>query len=226
MPGAPFSAEVVSETVHWLRDGSQLIQRRAPTHVYRDSDGRVRSDGPEILDLAAFSVVHTDVYIFDPVARLAYVLDANKKVAYVRKLMPMELGPSFRSTAYYPYPPQLPPDMHNLPDSMASPDGKRLPLQPELRQTPLGMMDLEGLALEGLRNIDTAPAGWHGFRQSFDMILDSWVSKELDCLVFWKMSDPRTGEATWKLEHIDRSVPDPNLFQVPSDYITKKPNER
>jgi hypothetical protein len=41
--GAPFSADVVSETIQTLQDGTRIVQR-FEGRIYRDSKGRTRSD--------------------------------------------------------------------------------------------------------------------------------------------------------------------------------------
>ena len=37
-------------------------------------------------------------------------------------------------------------------------------------------------------------------------------------VVYSKQSDPRTGEQTYRLTNINRSEPDPSLFQLPTGY--------
>jgi hypothetical protein len=47
---------------------------------------------------------------------------------------------------------------------------------------------------------------------------ERWYSQELQTVVLTKNSDPRMGETTYRLTNINRSEPDPSLFQVPADY--------
>jgi hypothetical protein len=37
-----------------------------------------------------------------------------------------------------------------------------------------------------------------------------------------KRTDPRSGESTMRVTNIQRSEPDPSLFEVPSDYTIKQ----
>src|SRR6478672_10155310 len=41
--GAPFSADIVTESIQTLADGNRIVQR-SNTHMYRDSEGRVRRE--------------------------------------------------------------------------------------------------------------------------------------------------------------------------------------
>jgi hypothetical protein len=97
-------------------------------------------------------------------------------------------------------------------------DGKRFALQPQRTEQSLGAKELEGLAVEGRRFTDAAPAGWHGYDKPIEMSLEVWVSKDIDSIVLWTMTDPRVGKSTWKLTKVDRSEPDADLFLVPPDF--------
>src|SRR5450759_838848 len=69
--GAPYSAEAVNETNQMLADGTR-IHRENRTTVYRDSEGRTRSESPD------------SVTITDPVANVTYLL--NPKTMTGQKL--------------------------------------------------------------------------------------------------------------------------------------------
>jgi hypothetical protein len=74
--GAPYSAETLTESVQVLGDGNR-ITRKTMTRVYRDTDGRTRTeqfnaDGTEV----------RQVNISDPVAGATYVLHPRTRVAY------------------------------------------------------------------------------------------------------------------------------------------------
>jgi hypothetical protein len=62
------------------------------------------------------------------------------------------------------------------------------------------------------------PAGSQGNDRAFDTVTDRWFSNELKIHILIKHSDPRSGENTTRTRIIDRSEPDPSLFQVPADY--------
>jgi hypothetical protein len=79
--GAPYSADVTTEIVQQLADGNR-IERRSTSSVARDGEGRVRREqqvtaiGPILPSRNAQIVT-----INDPVAKVHYSLDTERKVA-------------------------------------------------------------------------------------------------------------------------------------------------
>jgi hypothetical protein len=71
--GAPYSAEMVTETTQSLADGN-TISRRKTGHVYRDSEGRTRQE-------TASEGKTRSIFINDPVERKHYVLTPGAKRA-------------------------------------------------------------------------------------------------------------------------------------------------
>ena len=55
---------------------------------------------------------------------------------------------------------------------------------------------------------------------------ETWVSKELSLTLLEKYSDPRFGDSVTRVTSLNRSEPDPALFQVPPDYILQEPNTK
>ncbi|MBO0862880.1 MAG: hypothetical protein J2P21_31160 [Chloracidobacterium sp.] len=88
----------------------------------------------------------------------------------------------------------------------------------EANQESLGKQTIEGVEAEGTRVTFTIPAGQIGNDRPIVTVNERWYSPELQTVVLSKNSDPRIGETTYKLINIDRSEPDPSLFQVPADY--------
>ncbi|MCI0335937.1 MAG: energy transducer TonB [Acidobacteria bacterium] len=85
--GAPFSGEMVYESIHTLADGNRIVNRSATT-IHRDSQGRTRREQPFIFFSNFGSAGNNDrksIQIFDPVDGSTYILDAQARTA--RKLM-------------------------------------------------------------------------------------------------------------------------------------------
>jgi len=82
----------------------------------------------------------------------------------------------------------------------------------------LGEQSIEGVSAKGTRTITTIPAGAIGNERPIETIYEKWYSDELQMVVFSKSSDPRFGEQTYRLTNINRSEPDPALFQPPPGY--------
>ncbi len=92
---APFSGEMVYETIQTLADGNRIVNRSS-TVIYRDSEGRTRREqsfnffGP----FGGGNSEHKNIHVFDPVANTSYTLDPQERTA--RKIM------SFGRVAYPP----------------------------------------------------------------------------------------------------------------------------
>ncbi len=76
--GAPYSAEVVTETRQSLADGN-VISRSKSGMVYRDSEGRTRQE-------TATDGEHRSIHISDPVDNKHYILNPGAKRAVVLPL--------------------------------------------------------------------------------------------------------------------------------------------
>jgi hypothetical protein len=92
----------------------------------------------------------------------------------------------------------------------------------EVNQEQLGTQTIEGVAAEGTRTTFTIAAGKIGNDRPIVTVNERWYSQELQTVVLSKNSDPRMGETTYRLTNIDRSEPDPSLFQVPADYTVEE----
>jgi hypothetical protein len=57
-----------------------------------------------------------------------------------------------------------------------------------------------------------------GNEKDLQIVSEVWMAQDFKAIVMSKRSDPRIGETTFKLSNIQRSEPDPSLFQVPADY--------
>ncbi len=76
--GAPFSADIVSETIQTLPDGNRIVQR-SEGRVYRDSQGRTRNE--RNFQMGGSSEQKQTINIFDPVAGVNYILDPETRTA-------------------------------------------------------------------------------------------------------------------------------------------------
>jgi hypothetical protein len=83
-------------------------------------------------------------------------------------------------------------------------------------KTRIAMID--GVMVEGTRTTTTYPVGAMGNDRPIVVTRESWHSPELRLEVLMKSSDPRSGESTMRFRIINRSEPDPALFQIPPGY--------
>ncbi len=87
--------------------------------------------------------------------------------------------------------------------------------------TGLGTREIEGVKAEGKLRSYEIPAGEVGNRNPIVVSDETWYSPELQVTVLSRHSDPRAGEATYRLTGIRRQEPAAALFAVPSDYTVK-----
>ncbi|NNG24786.1 hypothetical protein [Telluria aromaticivorans] len=87
----------------------------------------------------------------------------------------------------------------------------------------LGTREFNGLKAQGSSRSYEIPAGEIGNRNAIVVSTETWVSPELQAVVYQKRSDPRAGDAVLRLESLRREEPAAALFAVPSDYTVKDP---
>jgi hypothetical protein len=219
--GAPYSAEVVTDSTQTLGDGNRIV-RHTLARVYRDSDGRTRRqvDRPDGT---------SEISIHDPIAHMSWILDTGRHTA--RQLQgaavlalndaARALEPARRTTQ------QVTVFVNGQPQTVAiglpSEEPRDQPTEEHLvRRT------MEGLQVEGVRRTQMIAAGAIGNERPIVVTTEEWTSPNLKVLVFSEHTDPRTGISTYKLVNVSRAEPSPSLFEVPADYtvVTSPPGRR
>jgi hypothetical protein len=87
----------------------------------------------------------------------------------------------------------------------------------------LGSREFNGVKANGTLRSYEIPAGEIGNRNAILVSTETWISPELQAVVYQKRSDPRSGESVFRLEDLKREEPAAALFTVPSDYTVKEP---
>lgn len=213
--GAPYSAEVVNETIQTLADGNRIVQRTSAMQ-YRDSEGRERREETSAMGA---------IFITDPVAGTRYTLHPDSRTAEKGPARGLNIttyargGRGGRSGG--------------LTVAVAGPGPgvalggpqefifTRIGDPGALKTEQLGNMYIEGVQAEGTRTTTTIPAGDIGNDRPINIVDERWYSPDLQMTIMTKHSDPRTGETSFALKNINRSSPPPNLFEVPADYTVK-----
>jgi len=195
--GAPYSGIEVRTSQQLLADGN-LIQRQSQTNVYRDSQGRVRT---ETTMQRPDGTMATRISIADPVAGVVHELDPQRKVSFDR---PARFRNSSASSA------------------SQTPPASTVPANANEKRETLAAQPMNGLIASGTRVTRTIPAGQIGNTQPIETVREVWTSSDLKVPVMTKISDPRTGTVVTQLTNVNRSEPDASLFQVPADYTVRK----
>jgi hypothetical protein len=217
--GAPYSAEQITEHIQTLPDGNRIVNTTT-THLYRDSQGRTRTEvtmparnGAEPPMTATIDDVVTGaMYTLQPATKTAFKMPAPRP-------LPAPPGSASETVPFPvalpapPPPPPLPAGSGPMVISFTSAMPK-----PDVKTQDLGTQPINGVSATGTRITSTIPAGAIGNEMPIEIVSETWYSPELKMVVKSVQNDPRIGQTTVTVTNIDRSVPDPSLFQVPSDY--------
>ena len=228
--GAPYSAEVITESLQTLSDGNRIVHRTSEK-VYRDSEGRVRREetrGSEVT-----------VTITDPVAGKSFTLVPATRTVRQAPLLPLwnfSFGNSGLLWDQYFWANRSatsPGGRRGLTGTFSAdgkgsftatfPAGRENPRSPrqsgyDYSEEHLPNRTIEGVVASGVRRTTTIPQGAIGNEQPIKIVSEEWTSPDLQILVLTETSDPRTGRSTYKVTNISRSNPDPSLFKAPLDY--------
>ena len=188
--GAPFSADLITESTQALADGNHIHQT-STSRLYRDGEGRTRRE--QSLDslgvLAPNANLPPVVFINDPVAHVNYALSPSAHTAT------RSAGAGRRM---------------RVPQALPGGQG--------LKTESLGHQAIEGVPAEGTRTTMTIAAGQLGNEQPIQIVTETWYSADLQTVILSKRSDPRSGETVTRYANISRTEPPHALFEVPADY--------
>jgi hypothetical protein len=236
----PYTLSRKTSFVQKLADGT-TISRTTTGKEARDSQGRTYHEnqiegmgGPARVNLVTYTV-------FDPIARVNINWNSQNKEANVFHMpepKPRQptaarvgggtgasatgvmggIGTSVGAVAgggltVTPAPSIL----RTLPDTSDRPKIQRERLDPK---------NIAGVYCEGNRTTTTYAIGWFGNDKPIVQVQETWTSRELRITMLTVNDDPRTGTRTTEVTELDRSEPDPALFQAPPGYKIHEQNPR
>lgn len=194
--GAPFSATETLTEQEALANGNS-ISNKWQSNIYRDSQGRTRTEETVTPPATSGKSAYTIVTIFDPVAGYRYVLDSSTMTAR-QSPVPTSSG------------------------TTTPPTRPARPARPNVTTTDLGQSTINGELSKGTQVTETIPAGAIGNAQAIQVVRINWVSTELNVPVEIKTVDPRSGSRDMELTNIVHSEPSASLFVVPAGYTVKQ----
>jgi hypothetical protein len=215
--GAPFSSVAERRRIQTLANGTHIDLLETVTRTYRDSQGRTRTEfiavkpGASPVDKSDFATIS------DPVAGKIYSLNLRNHSCAAMQY--------FGASSSVMVTPSI-----NMPGSSSSTVGAWLmsatnpsfnPGQgphPDAATTSLGDDTIFGVPVTGTRITMVFPVGLVGNDQPITVTRETWESRDLHLILLSKSDDPREGETTVRVTQLDRTEPDPSLFQVPSDF--------
>ncbi|MEW5977223.1 MAG: hypothetical protein AB1898_15645 [Acidobacteriota bacterium] len=234
VPGAPYSAEAVSEHTQILGDGNR-IYRKSSTLLYRDRLGRTRKEQSFSPSGRQGEESLSTIFINDPIQKVQYVLNPKERTAH--KLVSFEwysegeapkaeAGAAAETRDFQVFVQRA--------EGPAGPPpiaGARIMHFERVRSfakpvvESLGKETIDGLEVEGSRSTLTIPAGQIGNDLPIQVVSESWFSQELQLVIRSKHTDPRFGETTYRLTNITRKDQPQSLFEIPADYTIQKQGE-
>jgi TonB family protein len=217
--GRPYSAERVTEHVQIAADGTRFTTNNQQETIYRDSQGRTRTERAIMRSPANGPKPTGDVplliEISDPVANVGYTLDTQNKVSHRYAFEPTPRAGAMPSGGGGGGAGVFAEVIAAGPTPGAN---GNVPASPQMKRENLGTQMIEGVQAKGERQVRTWPAGSQGSDRSFQTTSENWVSEDLRVTVLSRNVDPRNGENTMKLINIRLGEPPPNLFALPADY--------
>lgn len=214
--GAPYYGEHLNERVQTLANGVHITQTNTTQKVWRDSQGRTRTERPMMGPQTSSPTI---VEIVDPVAGYTYTLDTEKQVAHRVTLTAPPVrsqgGSLLRGTISSTIPIAIGGTAAAVSQAAAA---QRV--RPEFTLEPLGTKTIDGVEVEGTRQTSVYPTGSQNNDAPFSVVAETWRSQKLRLVVFSTTDDPRSGVNTQKIANINEQEPDPTLFMVPPGYST------
>jgi hypothetical protein len=214
--GAPFAADAVIQTTQTLANGTH-ITRNSTAAMYRDSEGRTRREetlgavGPLASSGGASRQM---VFIHDPVAAAAYVLNPQNHTARKMAFNPGHGGRGSQAASGGA-------GQDAMASAVAGPAARRAQrFGGAVKTESLGKQVIEGIEVEGTRHTVTIPAGAMGNDQAMQSVTERWYSADLQVVVKSVHTDPRFGQTVYQLTNIRRGEQPSPLFEVPADYTT------
>jgi hypothetical protein len=205
--GAPYSAVEVVQSQETLADGN-VIQHKRSTNVYRDSQGRVRTEETITPDASTGKAPYQMVTILDYVAGKRYELNSATMVAHESPLHAPPAGAN-------------PPMGRHGAGSNGTTAATGQVERPGVVRTTLTAQTVNGVVATGTQHSESIPAGAIGNARAIQTSRTMWVSTELKVPVQIKSSDPRFGTTQMDLTGIQQGEPSAALFTVPSGYTLK-----
>jgi len=221
--GAPYSATEVVQSQETLADGN-VIQRKRTTNVYRDSQGRVRTEETITPEASTGKQPYTLVTILDYVGGKRYVLNSSTMTGTQSPLRAPHNPPPGSANAAGVVPGGRRGGGPNGGNGAGNGNAQSDALRPNVVRTALNPQSVNGVLAAGTQHTETIPVGAIGNARAIQTTRVTWVSNDLKVPVQIKSNDPRFGSTDMELTNIVQAEPSGSLFVVPAGYTVKAGN--
>jgi hypothetical protein len=196
VPNVPLTAVAELETTQILLDGSTET-KKTTNNIARDSQGRIYNERRDLVPESFNGTPQLiSIHIYDPGTKLNTLLDPYTHIA--RQSVKLETAAAMATAQS---------------SAIAN-----IPNRPGYQQQDLGTESMENVVVHGVRKMRTIPAASTGTGTPVIITDEYWYSDELHLNMLVKHEDPRTGQQTVTISHVDRSEPPRATFEIPADY--------
>lgn len=208
--GAPYSAVEVRTFEEQLATGN-VISRTSQTTLYRDSQGRTRSEETVTPAASTGKQPYTRIVISDPVAGQRHVLDSSTMTSVTSRIPMVKAGTAGNGRG----------GAQARPVGTATPANRTGRSGAAVTRAELGSQVKNGVLATGTLETEVIPAGKIGNSQAITVTRETWLSTELKMPVETKTTDPQHGNSTMEMTNLVAGEPSAALFAVPSGYTEK-----
>lgn len=199
VPNLPFTGVINVERSFVQLDGS-IVNVKTIRDIGRDGRGRIYNESRMLVPVANTKTPQLmQIHQYDPQTRISTILNPQDRTFSTRTV---SLPPS-----------TVPPAL-----LYAAPMGNSLPQSEFTKEEDLGIHDMEGLPVHGVRETQTIPAENGGTGKEIVITDENWYSDDLRINLIIKHSDPRTGSVTMTVTQVIRTEPDSARFEIPDGY--------
>ncbi|HTS59792.1 MAG TPA: hypothetical protein VMH03_19775 [Terriglobales bacterium] len=198
IPNAPFSGVVRVERSFVQPEGS-VANLKSMHDIGRDSRGRIHNEARAMVPVSSVETPRViSIHLYDPQTRISTTLDPKER--------------TFRTRTLNHPPATVPPSVR-----YGSPSDNGLPQNEFTKAEDLGVNDMQGLPVHGVREVQTIP-GENGENKEIVITDECWYSEDLRINMMIKHNDPRKGTVRLSVTQVTRTEPDPALFEIPEGY--------
>jgi hypothetical protein len=204
IPNAPFSA-VIDVQRSFVQPNGAVVNLKTIRQIARDGRGRIHNEARELVSASSSNTPQIRrIHLYDPQTRMSATLNPHAKTYWT---MIVNRPPA-----------TVPPAL-----LAASPVGDMLPANEFTKQEDLGMNEMEGVSVHGVRQTQIIPANASGTGKDVVVTDEYWYSEELRINMLIKHNDPRMGSMTMTVTQVSRREPNSGMFEIPPGY--NPPNE-
>jgi hypothetical protein len=199
VPNVPFTAVINVERSFVRPDGS-VANVKTERQIARDSRGRIYNEMRMLVPESSSKAPQVErIHLYDPQTRIATNLNVSQR--------------TYRTMTANRPPATVPPTLLD-----ATPAGNALQQNEFTKKEDLGIQEMGGIPAHGVRETQTISADTGGSGKELVITDEYWYSEDLRINLLIKHNDPRSGAVIMTVGQVQRTEPDPAIFDIPAGY--------